>query len=336
RGARVLVSATVLSLAVSDARAEILPYDNDTQRFGAALVVPIGRRELVRRTMEFCGTAYPAMKADTQIAYAGWIRRHAGYLRLSTTMRNGFVAALAKEQTEKAAEARKLLEYGSSQIEKMSTLLVQAIAELPSEDGKRHMCSGTVVKVDSRALDIENTDPEIAKYFRSVAGKYQIDLSTAALTPAAEAPNARRDAAALLGRWRSEKVVSRMADGGITERAGGCVVEFLEKRLVSECRRSDGEFRVVYPYRVSDTGRYEAEIVENEMFPTLVGTRSIVDFRVEGGKLFTFTFPSTVNAEPTRPVEIEAVLVPATTTGGARGGLTARGASRRPCGGVVG
>src|SRR5262249_62357528 len=37
RGARVLVSATVLSLAVSDARAEILPYDNDTQRFGAAL-----------------------------------------------------------------------------------------------------------------------------------------------------------------------------------------------------------------------------------------------------------------------------------------------------------
>jgi len=239
RGARVLVSATVLSLAVSDARAEILPYDNDTQRFGAALVVPIGRRELVRRTMEFCGTAYPAMKADTQIAYAGWIRRHSGYLRLNTTMRNGFVAALAKDQTEKAAEARKLLEYGSDQIEKISTLLVQ-------------------------------------------------------------------------------KVVSRMADGVISEGVGGCVVEFSDKRLVSECRRNDRAFRVVYSYRVTDAGRYEAEIVENQMFPTLVGTRAIVSFRVEGGELFTSTFPSTTNGGPTRPVEIEAVLVPDTPSGGIR------------------
>ncbi len=87
---------------------------------------------------------------------------------------------------------------------------------------------------------------------------------------------------------------------------------------MSECRRNDREFRVVYSYRVSDTGRYEAEIVENQMFPTLVGTRTIVNFRVEGGKLFTSAFPSTANAEPTRPVEIESVLVPENTPGGVR------------------
>ena len=105
----------------------------------------------------------------------------------------------------------------SDLIEKMSTLLVEVIAEMPSEDAKKQMCSETVARVESRAFDIENTDPEITKYFRSVAGKYHVDVSTPAVAPASEVPNARRDAAALLGRWRSEKVVARMADGTISE-----------------------------------------------------------------------------------------------------------------------
>ena len=316
--ARVLLSAAGLCLAFVDARAEIFSYSNDNQRFGAALVAPIGRREVVRKTMEFWGKAYPATQADTQTAYAGWIRRHAGYLRLSTMMKAGFAAAAAKDQTEKGAEARKVLEYGARQIEKMSTLLVEAIAEMPSEDTKKQMCSETVAKVESRAFDLENTDPELTKYLRSVAGTYHVDVSIPAVPPASEASNARRDAAALLGRWRSEKVVARMADGTISEGPGGCTVEFSEKRFVSECRRNDREFRVVYSYRVSDTGRYEAQIVENPMFPTLVGTRTIVNFRVEGGKLITSAFPSTANAELTRPVEIESVLVPEPTSGGVR------------------
>jgi hypothetical protein len=318
RWARVLLSAAAICLAFSDARAEIFGYDNDNQRFGAALVVPIGRRELVRKTMEFCGTAYPASKADTQIAYAGWVRRHAGYLRLSTTMRNGFAAALAKVQSEKAAEARKLLEYGSSQIEKMSTLLVQALADMPSDDAKRQMCSDTVAKVDARALDIENTDPEITKYFRSVAPKYHVDVSTPGVTSASEVPNARRDAAVLLGRWRSERVVYRMADGTINEGPGGCTFEFSETRLVTECRRNDRDFRVVYSYRASDAGRYESEILENKAFPTLVGARATGTFRVEDGKLFTSAFPSMANGETTRPVEIESVSVRDTTSGGVK------------------
>jgi len=317
RCARVLLSAAGICLAFSDARGEIFTYDNENQRFGAALVVPIGRREVVRKTLEFCGTTYPAIKADTQTAYAGWIRRHAGYLRLSTTMREGFAAAAAKDQTEKGAEARKLLEYGPKQIDKMSTLLVQVIAEMPSEDAKKQMCSDTVAKVELRAFDIENTDLEITKYFRSVAGKYQVDLSTSGVTPLSEAPNARTDAAALLGRWRSEKVVYRMADGTIREGPGGCTFEFSEKRLVSECRRNDRDFRVVYSYRASDSGRYELEIVENQAFPSLVGSRAIGTFRVERGKLFTSAFPSSVNDE-TRPVEIESVSVPDTTSGRTR------------------
>src|SRR6266571_8247637 len=96
RCARVLLSAAGLCLAFVDARAEIFSYSNDNQRFGAALVAPIGRREVVKKTMEFCGKAYPATQADTQTAYAGWIRRHAGYLRLSTMMKAGFAAAAAK------------------------------------------------------------------------------------------------------------------------------------------------------------------------------------------------------------------------------------------------
>src|SRR2546422_1501516 len=241
RCARVLLSAAGLCLAFVDARAEIFSYSNDNQRFGAALVA---RREVVKKTMEFCGKAYPATQADTQTAYAGWIRRHAGYLRLSTMMKAGFAAAAAKDQTEKGAEARKVLEYGPRQIEKMSTLLVEVIAEMPSEDAKKQMCSETVAKVESRAFDLENTDPELTKYLRSVAGTYHVDVSIPAVPPASEAPNARRDAAALLGRWRSEKVVARMADGTISEGPGGCTVEFSEKRFVSECRRRSEERRV--------------------------------------------------------------------------------------------
>src|SRR5204863_114783 len=112
----------------------------------------------------FIVLAVDGTDADTQTAYAGWIRRHAGYLRLSTMMNAGFAAAAAKDQTEKGAEARKVLEYGPRQIEKMSTLLVEVIAEMPSEDAKKQMCSETVAKVESRAFDLENTDPELTKY----------------------------------------------------------------------------------------------------------------------------------------------------------------------------
>src|SRR5436309_14286987 len=91
----------------------------------------------------------------------------------------------------------------------MSTLLVEVIAEMPSEDAKKQMCSETVAKVESRAFDLENTDPELTKYLRSIAGTYHVDVSIPAVPPASEAPNARRDAAALLGTWRSEKVVAR-------------------------------------------------------------------------------------------------------------------------------
>ena len=57
RCARILLSVAGLCLAFVDARAEMFSYSNDNQRFGAALVAPIGRREVVKKTMEFCGKA---------------------------------------------------------------------------------------------------------------------------------------------------------------------------------------------------------------------------------------------------------------------------------------
>jgi hypothetical protein len=309
RSYRIARAATLVLLACvapASVRAELIPYDNDDQRFGAALVVPFGRRELVKKTMEYCGGEFPEMKGDAQVAYAHWIRRHAGYLQLSTYMTRGITEAAAKDASGRGAEMRKLLEYAPQQIEKQSAAQVQVLANTPSEQARRGMCSDSIKRIDARKLDLKYTDPDMTQYLRTIATKYRVALPDDG-DLAAASPGARTDAGALLGRWRAEKVRQHLADGSVREGTGGCTIEFAQERLVSECVGGGRQLRVLYSYRVTGDGRYESQILENNLYPTLVGARAISTFKVDKGKLIISAYPSTVASEATRPVEIESI-----------------------------
>ena len=300
-----VVAACVVA---ADAQAQFAPYENDGERLGASLVLPVGRRDFVRKTMDYCATWYEDMRLDARVAYAHWVRRNAAFLRMSASMKRFLAEQAEKDPSGKGAEWKQLLgEAIPRQIEAVSATATRAIAELPSGEARRQMCADSIASVDGLKLDLDASDPEIAAYLRAAARKNGVDVPAAGVDTARGAPGARRDAAALRGRWQTETVVYYLGDGTQRQASGGCVLVFGAREATSECRE-DGPYGVRYAFHADDSGRYDSQILEHSGDPGAAGRRASGLFRVEGRTLHISVFP-TGAPDDGKPVEIESVAV---------------------------
>jgi hypothetical protein len=310
-----VVLASCAALAAAGALAQSRPYDPDVLRFGEGLSAIEERSETLRRTLAYCAEAFPKMKIDAQAAYARWVRRQAGYLQLAGVMREA-AATAARDSSDRAPQWRALLDQAlPTRMDAVRAELAQEIAKPAPEEEKRRICAQNVVSVEARKADLDSVEPEIGKYLHEVAAKMKVRLVGVEALGDVPAPDARRDAAALKGNWRTEKVVHYMANGRFREDPTQCALEYSEERLVSECTVNGRPFRVVYSYQVPEPGRYEFQVIEDKTYPNRVGARAIAAFRVENGKLITSSFPTPSDSDPLRPIEIESVLKPGVLSG---------------------
>src|ERR1700751_3294245 len=67
---------------------DVVTNDPSGERVSAALVSVAMRRETVRRTTEYCGNTYPAMKIDSAAAFVAWTNRQSGFLTVATSIRD--------------------------------------------------------------------------------------------------------------------------------------------------------------------------------------------------------------------------------------------------------
>ena len=303
----VLLAALAVAL---DAQAQLPSFDSDRERLAASLVFPVGRRDFIRKTAEFCGARFEEVRLPAQIAYAHWVRRHAGFLRMTDDMRRYLTAQAQKDSGPQGTQWKHLLgQTIPQQIEKLSSAATEALAGAPSDEARREMCRSTVVSIDRLKLDLDESDPEVAGYLRGVAAKNGIDVPPRGSDPTAGAPDARRDAAAMVGRWKTDRVLYYFADGTEKQTDGTCTLTFAPDRAESECNGLRGAYSVRYAFRASDSGRYDSQVVDNSANPKANGAQAGGLFRVEGKTLHISVFPLSAAADAKQPIEIESVAV---------------------------
>jgi hypothetical protein len=313
RPRRALLAAAAACALAGEARAAQFSYDPDVDRFGTAMAAPLGRRDGVRKAMEYCAATFPDLGWDATSAYGQWIRRHSGFLQLTIAMRRALLAEADLEKTGEGARWVRLLEDDMPPIvDRLSAGPLQGIESRQSPEDRRRACTETIASVAARKLDLDAVEPAMAKYLRGISGKFKI-----ALPPPGEiaGPAGRRDAQALAGKWTTEKIRYYLADGRVGEDDAKCTLDFSGKTLSSECQVSGRLVRVVSSYEVREPGRYESRVTENADYPAMVGARDVTLFRVENGKLYTSSYLPIAGADPLRPVEIEAVLTPSVLSG---------------------
>jgi hypothetical protein len=311
---RLLLAAACAALAAPALSAEFA-YDPDVERFGHAVATPLGRRDSLRKVAEYCAQNFPEIGWNAYAAFGHWVRRHAAFLQLSLVMRQALSAAADKEQSQDGARWSDLADTGvDKSADAIGAGLVQGISGLASPEERKRACTDDIAGAEALKLDLDNAEPAVAKYLRDIAGKFRIKLPPPGSAGTAAA-GARTDARALIGGWRTEKIRYYLADGRSGEDDAQCTLTFSEKSMVSDCWVSGRQVRVVSSYRVPEPGRYESQVTENATYPDMVGARDITAFRVEGGKLVTSSFLPTLNADPMRPIEIEAVLAPGVLSG---------------------
>jgi hypothetical protein len=307
-----LAAALCASAIGTGAAAAPFGYDADVERFGTAMAAPLGRRDSVRKAMEYCGATFPEIGWSAYAAYGQWVRRHAGFLQLTIAMRRALTAAADKESSGERARWERIVDDVPRVAESLSTGLVQGVAGLPSAEERQKACADAVASVASRKLDLDNVEPAVATYLRDISGKFRITLPP---TGGEVAAAARVDAQALVGKWTTEKIRYYLSDGRSGEDNARCTLEFSGKTLVSDCQVSGRQIRVVSAYEVREPGRYESRVLENALYPDMVGSRDVTVFRVENGKLVTSSYLPIASGDPMRPVEIEAVLAPGVLSG---------------------
>jgi hypothetical protein len=115
------------------------------------------------------------------------------------------------------------------------------------------------------------------------------------------------NATVLLGRWLNVNHTLYFSDGttGKNPPSMRCWVEFTENRAVSECVNAGGKHRVVSAIHLVAPGRYESEVIENEDVPDSVGSRFRTEFRIEGGRLYTTSYPPAVRSGSKVLVRVE-------------------------------
>jgi hypothetical protein len=312
---RVRFAAAVLCAWIACAEAAPFPYDADVERFGTAIAAPLGRRDGVRKAMEYCGGTFPDLGWSAYPAYGQWVRRHGAFLQLTIAMRRALETAAEKESSPERARWERIDDDLPRVAEDLSAGLLHGISSLTSPEEKRRACAETIASVASRKLDLDAVEPAVAKYLREISGKFRIALPAPGADVTAPGAGARTDAQALVGKWTTEKIRYYLSDGRIGEDDAQCTLDFSGKALVSECQVSGRQVKVVSAYEVRAPGRYETTVTENALYPDMVGARDVTMFRVENGKLVTSSYLPIASADPMRPVEIEAILSPGVLSG---------------------
>jgi hypothetical protein len=112
----------------------------------------------------------------------------------------------------------------------------------------------------------------------------------------------------LLGRWIGVRSTSYFADGATraNSTARRCSMELTNAQVVVDCESGAGKrHRIVSAIHIIARGRYEAEVLECEV-PQSIGWRSIIEWRLENGTLFTTGHPQNFPANASRaPVKTE-------------------------------
>jgi hypothetical protein len=316
RGLRAALAACVAAAALgtwSAAGAATFAYDADVDRFGAAIAAPAGRRDGVRKAMEYCGSTFPDLGWNAYSAYGQWVRRHAAFLQLTIAMRRALAGA---EGQDDSGHWQRVVEVDVPKIAgDVAAGLPGRVSGPATPEEKRKACTETVAELHARKLDLDAVEPAIAGYLREMSGRFRIVLPGPGEDPALGPKEARRDAQALVGKWTTEKIRFYLGDGRFSEDDALCTLEFTGKLLTSDCQVSGRPVRVVSSYEVKAPGRYETTVVENAAFPQMVGAKDVTQFRVEKGKLVQSSYLPIFSADPMRPVEIEAVLAPSVLSG---------------------
>jgi hypothetical protein len=314
RSARIAAAALCAWIAGADAAP--FPYDADVDRFGAAIAVPTGRREGVLKAMEYCGATFPDLGWNAYSAYGRWVRRHAAFLQLTIAMRRALETEAAQAS---AADGDRWDRVRQVDVPKrgqdLSAGMLRAVSGPDSEAAKKQACAETIAALQARKLDLDAAEPAIAKYLRDLSGRFRITLPAPTEDVASGAPEASRDAQALVCKWTTEKIRFYLPDGRVSEDDAQCTLEFSGKMMTSDCQVSGRLVRVVSSYEVKEPGRYESTVVENADHPEMIGAKDVTLFRVENRKLVQSSYLPIASADPFRPVEIEAVLAPGVLSG---------------------
>jgi len=271
----------LMLLAAPAGAAEVFTYDTPGEKIGAALVATAARREIVRRTTEYCGDKYPAIKAESQEAFVAWVGRQRGFLMVAEGLRDQMRKT---SDPEKAAQWKQILDiYIPKQIDGVAAATLQSIADMPIDEMRRKMCADFVAKARSGGLDLDKWEPGIAASLRELAGK---SASEPAGSPPPEVkpdPKARRDAAAIIGHWKNERQTFYRFDGGSQSLVAPCTVDLTRERMTSLCEDGrGGTVRSVHSFKIPAPGIFETIMIENSAQPQSVGTRGRSSFRVEG------------------------------------------------------
>jgi hypothetical protein len=294
---------------------DLFTYDTPGEKLTAGVIAPFGRREIVRRTTESCGKAFPEMAFEARATLVLWTQRQSGFLDVAAALRDRLAATAEKAGNKKgAAQWRKFVaEVLPKQIDMAGRMTDMALDESGADlAAKRSLCRELMDKVASGRADLDRWDPVNAKYLREFAGKdFKEGKAKAEVGSRGRAANAssRTDAAALLGHWKLIHSTSYLLDGTVAEStATPCSFDFSADKLASECAPAGRKMRIVYSYRVPAPGRYELEVLENAGRPDSVGMRSESSFRVEGDDLFVTGYPPTSARAPEKsPLMLESV-----------------------------
>ena len=318
RAALILLIALLAGEAPALA-ANVAANDSSGERVGAALISISMRRETVRRTTEYCGNTYPAMKTGSAEAFAAWIRRQAGFLTVATSIRDKITHDTASDPQKAASWNRFVTNDLPKQVDQLAGAMLQPLIDMPVDAGRRHMCTDLIANAQSGALDIDKWDPKAAALLREIAGKSaRASPADASDKPMPANPQARRDAAALIGHWKNMQQIITHFDGLADRTTPPCTTDFDGTRTIYACGDGQKTARSVARYKVPAPGQLETTTIENTAVPQSVGSHAVSSFRLEGDTLIVTAYPPTTeNAPDQAAIKIESILLRAAKPGSA-------------------
>ncbi|HEY1503776.1 MAG TPA: hypothetical protein VGF92_05715 [Stellaceae bacterium] len=291
--------------------ADVAANDPSGERVSAALVSIAMRRETVRRTTDYCGSTYPAMKTDSAEAFVAWSNRQAGFLTAATSIRDKITQDTAGNPQQAEQWNRFVTGDLPKQVDQLAAAMLQPLTDMPLDDARQHMCADLISNAQSGALDIDKWDPKTAALLRGVAGKNARASPVGAnYKPIPADPGERRDAAALIGHWKNMQETLVHYNGLVDTTTPPCTTDFDGARTAYVCGDGEHTVRSVANYKVAGPGHLETTTVENTAVPQSVGRHAVSTFRLEGDTLIVTAYPPTAeNAPDESVIKIESMLL---------------------------
>jgi hypothetical protein len=309
--------AGLLAGAAPALAADVAANNPSGERVSAALVSVAMRHETVRRTTQYCGNTYPAMKTDSAEAFVAWTTRQAGFLTVATSIRDKITRETASDPQKAASWNRFVATDLPKQVDQLAGAMLQPLIDMPVDAGRRHMCTDLIANAQSGALDLDKWDPKAAALLREIAGKSaSASPADTGNKPVSVNPQARRDAAALIGHWKNMQQILTHFDGLADRTTPPCNTDFDGARTIYVCSDGKNTIRSVATYKVPAPGQLETTTIENTAAPQSVGSHALSSFRLEGDTLIVTAYPAATQRSPDQAViKIESILLRAVKPG---------------------